>query len=53
MNPFEQLGSMRYAAKRSRTRWRRYMKKLTRRARRREARLLDDAPPKHFKGWAD
>lgn len=54
MNAREQLGSMHYITKKSRRRIRKYIKKTTRRIERREAKqFLDDAPPRHWKGYAD
>jgi len=51
MNPREQLGRMRYSCKGSRARWRRIMKRMTRRAERRDK--LKDQPIRFWKGYAD
>lgn len=54
MNAREQLGKRLMCTKGSAARIRKYMKRLTRKAERREAKkLLDDAPPRHWKGYAD
>lgn len=54
MNALEQLGRMRYSCKGSKRRIRRVMKRATAKCERRVAkRLLEDAPPRHYNGWAD
>lgn len=53
MNPREQLGDTRILTKKAAARDRKYMKRATRRVERREAKLqLEDAPPRHWKGYA-
>ena len=54
MNPREQLGRRMVCCDGAAKRMRKFMKKLTRRIERRDAkRLLDDAPPRHWKGYVD
>lgn len=54
MNAREQLGKRLIITEKAAARLRKYLKKTTRRIERREAkRFLDDAPPRHWKGYAD
>ena len=54
MNAREQLGKRLMTTKRAAARLRKYLKRLTRRVERRDAKiLLDEAPPRHWKGYAD
>jgi hypothetical protein len=54
MNPREQLGKKLMITKRASKRLRKYLKMTTRRVERREAKsLLEEAPPRHWKGYAD
>jgi hypothetical protein len=54
VNPLEQLGRRLVVCRGAAARLRRTLKRLTRRAERRLAkRLLDEAPPRKWKGYAD
>jgi hypothetical protein len=54
MNAREQLGRRLMITRKAAARLRRYLKKATRRIERRDAKvLLDEAPPRHWKGYAD
>jgi len=52
MNAREQLGKLSSRVGHV-SRLKKFLKRLTRRAERRDAKLLDEAPPRHWKGYAD
>jgi hypothetical protein len=54
MNPREQIGKRLMCTKRAAKRIRKYMKRLTAKAERRDARQFgEEAPPRHWKGYVD